>query len=96
MKDFLRKAFSENDSPSSSRILTFVLSTGSLTLIAGVLWHLHNCPTDKLAVWLPNLPLLIGALTGFSAAPYALSKGGSTLSDCFKRKENPESEQKPQ
>jgi hypothetical protein len=31
-------------------------------------------PVDKLAVWMGNLPMVIGALATFSTAPYGIGK----------------------
>ena len=78
--------FSENGVPSSSRVLTFILSVGSLLCIFGVFIHIWTQTVDKQAVWLAQMPWIIGSLTAFSTSPYAINKGGSTLSDLFKNK----------
>lgn len=71
---FLGKAFSENGSPSSSRITSTWLSLSSMALIWFIVRHMLLQPVDKLGVWMSNLPLVIGALATFSTAPYGIGK----------------------
>lgn len=80
---FLGKAFSENGSPSSSRITSTWLSLSSMALIWFVIRHMLGQPVDKLAVWMGNLPMLIGALATFSTAPYGIGK----IAGMFKKDE---------
>lgn len=71
---WLGKAFSENDQPSSSRIISAWLSVSSMALIWFIIRHMMSQPADKLAVWIGNLPLVIGSLATFSTAPYGIGK----------------------
>jgi hypothetical protein len=71
---FLGKAFSENGSPSSSRITSTWLSLSSMALIWFIFRHMMSQPVDKLSVWMGNLPLVIGSLATFSTAPYGIGK----------------------
>ena len=71
---FIGKAFSEGDQPSSSRITSTWLSISSMTLIWFVVRHMLYLSTDKLSIWMGNLPLVIGALATFSTAPYGIAK----------------------
>ena len=71
---FLGKAFSDNGQPSSSRIISAWLSVSSMSLIWFIAHHMMQQPVDKLAVWMGNLPLFIGALATFSTAPYGISR----------------------
>jgi hypothetical protein len=83
---WLGKAFSENDQPSSSRIVSAWLSVSSMALIWWIVKHMQSQPVDKLSVWMGNLPLVIGALATFSTAPYGIGK----ITGMFKRIDRPE------
>lgn len=79
---FLRGVFSDGDIPSSSRILTFSLCIGTFVLLACLVHHVCTIKdTAALALWLTALPLLIGSLIGFAAAPYAINRGSGTVTD---------------
>jgi hypothetical protein len=78
---WLGKAFSENGSPSSSRITSTWLSLSSMALLWFIIRHMLYLPTDKLAVWMGNLPMLVGSLATFSTAPYGIGK----LAGMFKK-----------
>jgi hypothetical protein len=71
---FIGQAFSENGSPSSSRITSTWLSLSSMSLLWFIFHHMMAQPVDKLAVWMGNLPMVIGALATFSTAPYGIGK----------------------
>ncbi len=71
---WLGKAFSDNGQPSSSRIVSAWLSVSSMALIWFIIRHMMSQPTDKLAVWIGNLPLVVGSLATFSTAPYGIGK----------------------
>lgn len=86
MKEFIKGLFSDNGFPSSARVLTFILSLGTLAVVLYITWHLKHVDSVTLQIWLANLPYLIGALTAFSAWPYAINKGGNSLADYFKSK----------
>lgn len=82
ISSFVRGVFSDGDVPSSSRILTFALSVGTFVLLAYVIRHVCAIKdTAALALWLTSLPIVIGALIGFSAAPYAINRGSGTVTD---------------
>jgi hypothetical protein len=78
---WIGKAFSENDQPSSSRIISAWLSVSSMSLIWWTFHHMMSQPVDKLQVWMGNLPLVIGSLATFSTAPYGIGK----LAGMFKK-----------
>ena len=71
---WLGKAFRDNGQPSSSRIVSAWLSVSSMALIWFIIRHMMSQPTDKLAVWIGNLPLVVGSLATFSTAPYGIGK----------------------
>jgi hypothetical protein len=85
LRTFIKDMLSEDGVPSSARVLSFVLSIWSMGVIAWAIHHMMNLDDGKLQTWVGGLPLIIGALTAFAAWPYAISKGGSSLSDIFKR-----------
>jgi hypothetical protein len=76
---FIGKAFSENGTPSSSRILSGILSIWTMLIIGFTIRHCFYQPTDKLAIWLPNLPMIIGALAVLTTMPYGVGKAGQAL-----------------
>lgn len=84
---WLGKAFSENDQPSSSRVISAWLSVSSMALLWFIFRHMMSQPADKLAVWMGNMPLVIGALATFSTAPYGIGK----IAGMFKRGDNGDS-----
>ena len=73
-KTFMVAAFSENGSPSSSRILSAWLSVASMSLITWSIKHMMWAPLDKLQVWIGGMPLIIGALATFAVSPYGVAK----------------------
>lgn len=79
---FIREVFSDDGAPSSSRILTFILSLASLGIVVGVMYHVcHIVDASTLGLWLTALPSIIMALIGLSAAPYAINRGTGSISD---------------
>ena len=48
-----------------------------------IIRHMLTLPADKLAVWMGNLPMLVGALATFSTAPYGIGK----IAGMFKKEE---------
>jgi hypothetical protein len=87
---FLGKAFSENGTPSSARITSTWLSLSSMSLLWFIFHHMMQQPVDKLAVWMGNLPLIIGSLATFSVAPYTVGK----VAGIFKKDEHKDDDQK--
>jgi hypothetical protein len=79
--NFIAQAFSENGQPSSSRIISAWLSVSSMSLIWFTVHHMMGQPVDKLAVWMGNLPMVVGSLATFSTAPYGIGK----LAGMFKK-----------
>ena len=74
-KDFIEKAFSENGTPSSSRILSCWLSVSSMALIWFIVRHaFYACDAAALNAWLTALPYIILALASFAVSPYGLTK----------------------
>jgi hypothetical protein len=83
-RNWVGEMFSEAGTPSSSRVLTFILSLGCLGIITGIFVHIWTTSPQTQEPWLAQMPWIIGSLTGFAVSPYAINKGGSTLSDLFK------------
>ena len=80
---WVSKAFSENGTPSSARIISGWLSLTSMSLIWWVIHHMMWQPLDKLQVWIGGLPAIILALASFSVAPYGVGK----FAAIFKKKD---------
>jgi hypothetical protein len=87
---WLGRAFSENGQPSSSRIISAWLSVSSMSLLWWIFHHMMGQPVDKLAVWMGNLPMVIGSLATFSTAPYGIGK----LAGMFKHDDHKDEEEK--
>ena len=79
---FLKAVYSDDGSPSSSRILTTILALVSSKILYQVFQHIIAI-TDIgiISAWLGNLPLIISALVLFFSAPYGVNKGSSALTD---------------
>jgi hypothetical protein len=83
-KSFWRGVFSDSGEPSSSRVLTVVLSAGSLGIIVAIVVHLIRLHDPaQLSLWLTSLPSLILGLVGLSAAPYTVNRASGSISDFF-------------
>lgn len=81
-KTFWRSVFSDSGEPSSSRILTALLSIGSLGLLTSIVMHLiHLHDPAQLSLWLTALPGVVLGLVGFSSAPYAMNRASGSISD---------------
>jgi hypothetical protein len=91
---YIGKVFSDGDQPSSSRITSTWLSISSMALIWFIVRHAMYLTSDKLQMWLANLPLIIAALGTFSTAPYGIAKITSAFSKVGAKVA--EIEQKPQ
>lgn len=76
-KQFLQGLYTDNGSPSSSRVLSAVLSIGCLVIIAVLFRYLLNVDAARLAVWLPNAPYVIVALAVFAQSPYGMNRFSS-------------------
>jgi hypothetical protein len=79
---FWRGVFSDSGEPSSSRVLTVVLSIGSLGIVTAIVVHLirlHDPAT--LSLWLTALPGIVFGLVGFSSAPYAMNRASGSITD---------------
>jgi dolichyl-phosphate-mannose--protein O-mannosyl transferase len=64
MRDFLRKAFSDGDQPSSSRVMSAICSIAVIAWGTHVVAHTHAMP-DALA---------LGAATAFAVSHYTAGK----------------------
>jgi hypothetical protein len=74
-KTFIIAAFSENGSPSSSRVLSAWLSVSSMALIWFMVRHaFYLSDPGKLLTWVGGLPAIIYALATFAVSPYGLTK----------------------
>jgi len=83
-KDFWRGVFSDGGSPSSSRILTAILSLGTLGVIVAIVVHLIRLEDPaQLSLWLTALPGTIFSLVGLACSPYAVNRTTGSLSDFF-------------
>lgn len=78
---WLSRAFSDENGPSSSRVVSAWLSVSSMALIWWMARHMMSQPVEKLQAWIGGLPLIIGALATFSTAPYGVMK----LTNMFKK-----------
>lgn len=79
---FIGGLFSDNGSPSSSRVLTFILAVFDMIVIWGIFRYLKTVHDPMLvASWMGNLPMVIGALTALAALPYTVNRGTNALSD---------------
>ncbi len=79
-KSFVVSAFSENGSPSSSRIISGWLSVSSMALIWWCARHAMGLDKESAMVWVGGLPALIYALAAFAVSPYTVAKLGQTIS----------------
>jgi hypothetical protein len=81
---FWRGVFSDSGEPSSSRVLTVVLSIGSLGIIVAIVVHLiHLHDPAQLSLWLTSLPGIILGMVGMSSAPYTVNRASGSISDIF-------------
>ena len=71
--DFIKKAFSDNDIPSSSRIISAVCALASIVWISHVVYHTHALP-DAVST---------AGVTAFSTSHYVANK----VSAIFEKKE---------
>ena len=71
---WLGRAFSDENGPSSSRVISAWLSVSSMALIWWMAKHAMSQPVEKLQVWVGGLPLIIGALATFAVSPYGVAK----------------------
>lgn len=85
MKDFGKQAFSENGSPSSSRLISAWLSVSSMALIWWCVKHAMNLQDNaKIITWVSGIPQIIYALAAFTVAPYGVNQLKAAISS-FKR-----------
>jgi len=75
---FVKSAFSEDGSPSSSRIISAWLSLASMALISWSIRHAMKLNGQDAMVWVGGLPQIIYALGAFTIAPYSVCKLGSS------------------
>lgn len=81
-KEFWRSVFSDSGEPSSSRILTALLSLGALGILTAIVVHLIRLHDPaQLSLWLTALPGIVLGLVGFSSAPYAMNRASGSISD---------------
>ena len=81
---FWKGVFSDGGEPSSSRVLTVVLSAGSLGIVTAIVVHLirlHDPAT--LSLWLTSFPGIILGLVGMSSAPYTVNRASGSITDIF-------------
>lgn len=79
---FWARVFSDSGEPSSSRILTAVLSIGALGILTGIVVHLIRLHDPaQLSLWLTALPGIVLGLVGFSSAPYAMNRASGSIAD---------------
>lgn len=81
-KSFWRGVFSDSGEPSSSRILTALLSIGTLALLTVIVVHLIRLHDPaQLSLWLTSLPGIFVGLVGFGAAPYTVNRASGSITD---------------
>ena len=69
--------------PSSTRTLLYIFSAFDMWVVWRIIYHILHAVKDPnvLAVWLANLPMIIGALICLAAIPYTINRGASALTD---------------
>jgi len=89
VKTFIAQAFSENGSPSSSRIIAGWLSVSSMSCIWFCVRHMMLI-TDpaKLQTWAGMLPNVIYALGVFTTMPYGVGKAGQAIMEFAKNRQD--------
>ena len=86
---YWKRVFSDDGEPSSSRILTVILSCGSLGLLTAIITHLIRLHDPaQLSLWLTAMPGLILGLVGMSAAPYATNRASGSISEILSNLRN--------
>lgn len=79
---FWARVFSDSGEPSSSRILTAVLSIGALGILSAIVVHLIRLHDPaQLSLWLTALPGIVLGLVGFSSAPYVANRASGSITD---------------
>lgn len=89
-KEFVQGIFTGNGNPSSSRVISAILSLGCLGILAALFRHLTNLSPEKLSIWLPNLPYIVASLAFFAQSPYGINRIGDIFS-----KKKPDEESAP-
>lgn len=85
VKDFIKAAFSENGTPSSSRILSAWLSFSSMALIWFMVRHAFYIEDrEKLITWVGGIPAIVYSLAAFAVSPYGFTK----IAGIFKKKDD--------
>ncbi len=83
-REYLYACFSDNGSPSSSRLLMGFFSLFTVCILWRILSHLLKVSNDgnatMLGIWLSNLPLIITALCALIALPYTVNRGSNAIS----------------
>ena len=74
---YIKQAFSEKGEPSSSRLISGWLSVSSMALIWYIVRHAFTLPVESAQAWIGGLPYVIGALAGFTVAPYGVNTFGN-------------------
>ena len=80
---FIKESFCDKGVPSSSRLLSGWLSVSSMALIWYIVRHAFAIPVEAAQAWIAGLPYIIGALAGFTIAPY----GVNTFGNMFQKKD---------
>jgi hypothetical protein len=79
---FFRAVFSDGDNPSSSRIMTFILTIAVVVILETMFRHLYTIKDAAiLGQWLGALPLIIGSLIGVMVAHYTINRGTTSITD---------------
>jgi len=80
---FVRGLISEpSGEPSSTRVLMFLFSFFTMWVVQRIIYHVtHLTDVAMVSVYLSNLPIVLTALIGLIAAPYAINKGTASFSD---------------
>lgn len=79
---FVRGVFSDGGEPSSSRILSFILSLAVIVFLGGVLRHVCRLTdTVALGLYLTNLPIIVASLVALMSAPYAINRASGSVSE---------------
>ena len=83
---FIKQAFCENGTPSSSRLISGWLSVSCMALLWFIVRHMFFVEdAGKLGIWVNGLPYIIGAMAVWATSPYGVNKIGSTITSFSKK-----------
>jgi hypothetical protein len=86
IKSWVHALLSEdNGTPSSSRVLMFLFSLFSITVVWECFHHIFGLKdTTQIGLWLAAIPPIIKALVGLVSLPYGINKSHSAFTTIVK------------